>query len=179
MLTKNFKALLQMACLSVGSRLKGFIQAKNVTGADVYLSRISTSGGWPGTFPPYVHIENSNNIGIYVGSGNTPASENDYCLENKITQGLKGSLTIDTTDQNLDENGVLQNYILITLTNTSNETITISEIGMVTKAYAATNFNASSANEHSFLLDRTVLTTPLTLAPNESGLISYVFKLDS
>lgn len=179
MLTKNFKALLQTACLSTSYRRKGFIQAKSIEGDDVYLSRSNTTGGWPGSWPISPMIDTTNRQGICFGSGNTPASENDYSLESRITEGLRGVLSLDADNRSLDENGVLQDYMLITLTNTSNEIQTISEIGMTASAYATKSFNYGSDSGYIFLIDRTVLTTPLILAPNESGLITYIFKLDS
>lgn len=98
--------------------------------------------------------------GFIVGSGRTPASVEDYCLESLITSSLYLSVV-----QSTDGDG---NYIWVgTLTNKASEPITVGEIGILMSCY---NKSSSSCT---CLVERTVLDEPLTLGAGESGFISY------
>lgn len=92
-----------------------------------------------------------NNRGIVFGSGTTPPQKTDYKIENHIADGLTYS------NNNTSETNNVANWVQ-TVQNTSNEPITISEVGL---------FSACSAQDLCVLLTRTVLDTPVVLQPNE------------
>lgn len=98
--------------------------------------------------------------GFVVGSGRTPVSVDDYCLESLITTA--GYLSVV---QSTDENG---NYVWIgTFTNQATTPITIGEFGITMNCYY--KYTTSTV----CLVERTVLDEPITLGAGESCFISY------
>lgn len=103
-------------------------------------------------------------IGVSFGTGITPATYEDYKLENEITSGLtlvsgSGVLTQATT---LDGTH-LKSTRSFTVTNSSASDITLSEFGI---SIAFGIYNA-------FLVYREVFDTPITLHPSESIVIDF------
>jgi hypothetical protein len=84
-----------------------------------------------------------------IGSGTTQPTQEDTALEERITEGYTNTGTVTNTD----------NAILIqgAITNTSTETITISEYGII----------QAPDTTYDFLITRKTLTTPVELAPGE------------
>ena len=69
---------------------------------------------------------------LAIGSGNTPATADDYELENEITEGF------EVISQATHYSGVLSSsYVTITRTikNTTNEPLVINEIGLKVQGY--------------------------------------------
>lgn len=93
--------------------------------------------------------------GYFIGSGTTPPQPTDYKLEEQITTEGITSIVSDV--------GATRR---ITITNNSKSEITISEIGVC--GYATTCY---------ILTERTLLETPITISPNESGTIDYKIEL--
>lgn len=121
---------------------------------------------------------NATNAGFHFGSGTTAPTENDYKMETDITSGV--SITLSNTVRGVN-NGVLYMKFTFTITNTSSQgnTKTISEIGYVTGvASCCTSSTGTSASNNNVLIDRTVLATPLVLAPGDSGAIDYTITCD-
>ena len=102
-----------------------------------------------------------------VGRGTTPATLDDYALEDLITSDL--SCTVATAVDE-DNDAVYK----LTLTNTSSEDITIGEVGIHSTCYYGNN---SSARTCWALLERTVLDTPLNIPAGGIGMIDYTIKL--
>lgn len=104
---------------------------------------------------------------IRFGRGTEPFSRDDYKL-NWITSGLKFTysnfvgLKDDTGHPYIDK--------VIICTNTSDSPITISEVGFV--CYMSGFKGESSASTY-VLLDRTILSSPVTIGKNESCTIKY------
>lgn len=101
---------------------------------------------------------------IYVGSGTTPPTLDDYKLENRIKSGLSGSL-IRTTD------GSGVNYV--DLTNISTSAITVSEIGLYGLAYRGANTSGSNC----ILIERSTF-DPVTIQPGEIARIEYKINMN-
>jgi hypothetical protein len=103
--------------------------------------------------------------GVYyiLGRGTTPATVDDYNLEDMITSGLSCAWVIDEDE---DKDAIHK----LTLTNTSNDDITIGEIGI------AGNVNVAG-NWYLALLERTVLDKPITVPAGGFGQIEYAIKL--
>lgn len=96
--------------------------------------------------------------GVVLGSGNTPATIDDYKLGQIITEGLNVSIT------KINGNPV---KLTLLVTNTSDTPITIAEIGW------ATHISYTYA-----LVDRTVLDTPVTIPSGGIGKIEYEIKIN-
>lgn len=102
--------------------------------------------------------------GVYFGTGSTPANKADYKLENLLTSGL--SIT-DGTRQYIDEgNGVHSYYVTFAVKNTTEAEINIYEIGLFSPIPASSKYYCT-------LMERTVLTEPITIAPGATKLVTY------
>ena len=175
MITKNFKTLISYILQAAQSNSPGLTELNDLTGGSRYLShRISS-------FPLSVNngvvfTGGNTSSGISVGSGSTPATENDYKLENIITSGLSASSTTET--RALDNDGNPYLYYTFILTNNSASNITIAEIGyaQILTTTSAYNTTTGIATQRAFLLDRTVLDNPITILPNGSAAIRYELK---
>lgn len=109
-----------------------------------------------------------NNQGVYsslintypafiIGKGLTPPTVDDYTLEDPITSGFNANLAITYANNKIN--------LAQTLTNTTSESITISEVGF--------KIGTANGNTCIFLVDRTLLDKPVTIAPNETKTIQY------
>lgn len=98
---------------------------------------------------------------IECGTGTTEATENDYKLESPAS-----GLSCDSVNTAIGSN-YTKIYTAI-FSNTTEADIVVTEIGFFTKYYYRTN-----AAYNNFLLDRIVLTTPITIPAGESKPITY------
>lgn len=101
---------------------------------------------------------NTSSSGVWLGSGSTPATVDDYKLELAITEGASVSIA------RIYENPV---KLVILVTNTSDAPMTIAEVGwssLLGGGYA--------------LADRTVLDTPVTIPAGGIGKIEYAIKIN-
>ena len=172
MITKAGKAIQKMALLSVGSRIYG-IEAKSTTGATRYITRVYDSAN----VAPSVFIYYLQGYGMAVGSGDTPPTENDYSLEQIITTGLTSVSFTVISAQGLDDSGNIQHVITAVLRNTSSEDIVIREVGTQVRCYSSYPNGSGNNASHYFLIDRTLLDNPVTIAPNDTGMIQYTIKM--
>lgn len=112
-----------------------------------------------------VSSQGSTGYGVYFGSGSTPANKADITLESPITSGLEVSGK-STGCLNIAEGQymVLGQYVL---KNTTEAEINIYETGVFLPIQTATTSWCL------VMVDRTVLTEPITIAPGESKLVTY------
>lgn len=95
--------------------------------------------------------------GLYVGSGTTPPTLDDIDLENEFTSSV-----LSFSELTWSASGSGNVVFTRSFTNITNENLTISEIALYTKATSP-----------SCLLAREVLSTPRTVAPNETVTFSF------
>lgn len=171
MITKNFEKFMSTVLEGGNFTPPGLIPIKNTQGVDKYLS--FRTAGFPAT--TNVNVVFNTSAGIHLGTGNTPSTENDYQLESQITSGLSASSTTNT--YGLDTNGNPYVKYLFTVSNTTNSDIVISEIGYAQNFYASSSIGGS-ASAYTFLIDRTVLDTPVTVPANDSAALKYTLKTD-
>jgi len=170
MITKNFKVFIACILQSSGNTTtKGYMPVKDVSGTTKYLGFNFAS------FPYnlYRNVTFSNGSGIIVGNGDTPATEDDYALESKITSGLTASNSTYTFG--VDDGNPYLEY-LFTLTNTTGADIVVKEIGYVQPLQSATTSGGNASSSGNYLIDRTVLSTPVTVPANGSAAIKYRLK---
>ena len=193
MLTKNFYQGLGTILYTNVSGLGKMKTAANVDANPLryYLFRNTISGsswaGWWGAFFPYIHIDgdpataaatdntNGLNGGIFFGSGTTPPTVNDYTLETPVS-GL--SAAIATCAFSWTESG-LEAVRAIVVTNNSTSAVTISEVGSFTPYLKSqSSAVANPVGGGLFMIDRTVLETPIILVPGETKTINYAIKFN-
>ena len=109
--------------------------------------------------------------GVYFGSGTTPPTKADYKLESVITSGLK----ITSTPLSLGgSNGEYSAKATFILENTSSNDISVSEIGIITPFCAeGKNSYIVATTYYNTLMERSVLDTPVVIAPGEIKTITY------
>lgn len=172
MVTTNFENLSKML-LAKSSVNQGLLPCKAVDGVTYYLSNLYQSTSYPYTQVQAFTLTEAS-AGISVGSGSTAATKNDTNLESTITSGLEAAMF--TTLTGLDENDFPFVRYEFILKNVSNSSITIREIGVKQSMYAATAFGGNSSENRVCLIDRTVLSEPLVIAPNDVYLMQYTLK---
>lgn len=171
MITKWYKNLLKWMLQSGVSN--GYTLVKTPGGETKYIGGGFTSSSFPNSVSKTVQINTLKGSGIHVGTGQTPATEEDYFIESKIASGLKAGST--TVRGGVDENGNPYVELSFMLSNTTGEDIVVREIGYVQGAALANTIGGSSANSN-ILLDRTVLSTPVTVPAGGEAVIRYTLK---
>lgn len=174
MLTKNFKNLMAMILQSRGSAVATGLPITTIQNAERYLSpHFADYYSFP--YAAYRDCRLNDDAGIHFGSGTTAATEDDYYLEDKIRAGLQFQLgVVNGLDD--DGNPYLRYDIMVTnVNNIGGASITIGEIGYTQNAIVI-NAAETGNDRICMMLDRTVLTTPVTLAPQEYALIRYTLK---
>lgn len=119
-------------------------------------------------------LTNTTYPGLYFGAGSTAATKNDYCLESPITTGL--SITNPSSATWLDDgNGVYSAVADFIVRNTTNEPITVREVGVFTPVgnQNTTAPNGAHSAVYYVLMERTVLDAPVTIPAGEAKLVSY------
>ena len=104
--------------------------------------------------------------GVRLGTGDTPATVNDYKLSGDLITGY--DFTAEVKTQNSAESDKIT--AVYTITNTSSSEITIKEIGIVAKM--SSNTGVAQKGDMG-LLDRTVLDTPVTIPAGGVGQVEY------
>ena len=173
MFTKNWYA---MIAYSIGMNQDDFKNIiRNMEGNDgnsgsygTAINLLNSNSGCP-----YIGRINDQSIaysksGVIIGSGTTAPTINDYALESRITTPLSSSGTITTT---YNDNSVTHTSVF-TITNNHTEEITISEIGIFNSS------TAKSGEKYAYLLERTVLETPITISSGGVGQVTYTITIN-
>lgn len=171
MITKWYKNLLMWALQAGVSN--GYTLVKTSSGATKYIGGSFSSSSFPYSTSKAVQINTLKSSGIHIGTGQTPATEEDYFLESKITSGVQAGTV--TTRGGVDENGNPYIELSFMLSNATGADIVVREIGYVQGAALANTIGGSSANDN-ILLDRTVLSTPVTVPAGGEAVIRYTLK---
>lgn len=101
---------------------------------------------------------------IVLGNGTTEPTPEDYRLESQITTNL----SCDSVS--VSRNTTVKTYTA-TFSNSGTSDITVTEIGYVSRIlYTYSNWNYIYDD---FLMDRTVLETPITIPAGESRTVTY------
>ena len=111
-------------------------------------------------------------IGIYIGTGGTAPTPDDYTLESPLTSSsVSRTSGVSNASAILDENNnVIGVRRMITYQNITSNNIVVREIGTFWQV-----FYSGSSITKLFLIERTVLDEPVTLEPN--GTITVAFDV--
>lgn len=155
---------------------KAVIIAKNPSGTEFYTGPIALNAS-NNLLTSITASGSSSSYGIAVGTGDTPATENDYTIETMITSGL--SLSSTRASEYDSEAATYNAYLNMTFSNSTASDIVIKEICKFVKLYKSSTFgasvNTSAVNGMCCMVDRTVLETPLTVPANGSAVLRYGF----
>lgn len=118
---------------------------------------------------------NATNPGFHFGTGTTSPTEDDYKIESDITSGI--NVVLNSSFRSYSPKPHMT--FTFTITNTSSSDITISETGIVTgNIWCCTSSSATSAAANNILIDRTLLDTPLTIAPSSTAALEYTVNCE-
>lgn len=173
MRTKNFKAAAAMMFERCGVN-KGMLPVVGVDGNTYYLSPTNFNNS--SAYPYSVTLSlttGATSAGFCVGSSSVAATENDSNLVNQITSGLTANIQ---QNPHLDENGNPVVDFDLMITNTGASPAVIGEIGFRQILYTATVADGTSLSNRLFLLDRTVLASPVTIEAGAYAVIRYTMK---
>ena len=164
MLTKNAKILQSLLFLSPGSSFSiGFLEGNDTQGNVKFIgSRLS--------YPSSYSLSQS----IKLGSGTTPETENDYQIETPLT-GVSMSTPSYTTFFDENENPTLA--FDFTVTNNEATEKVLSEIALYGGLFGSNTKGANANTTYTFMIDRTVLSTPITIPANGYAAVRYSIKL--
>lgn len=156
-----------------GGTAYGGLPLRDVNGNRAYTSNKAITSGFPYGSRSIATIGGSTAIthGFSIGRDGTPASIYDYNLKDTINSGVSISL-MATFYEGKNINDYFTTFDF-SITNTSNNTITIREIGYKTQFECARIPTSPATETTTFLLDRTVLEEPLTLESKATGIIHY------
>ena len=124
------------------------------------------------------NVFNNINLGnamnnVVFGSGNEPATSNDYTMA--FITGLTATLVKSVAS---DDNGASSTGVF-TITNSNSNEVTISEVGIFSKLYTRGTADATGASYSGpFLLERTVLDTPVTIPAGGIGQVTYTIRMN-
>jgi hypothetical protein len=171
-ITKTGKNAQKIQLIATTNKKIG-IEGKNKSGTTIYITRNNFNT------ITLSYVNASNSVGISVGKGTSQESDDYYSLEDMITSGLIAvGIVNEIYEEGKDQNNNLQTMIVLTLRNTTSTPITITEIGYTANVYAVTrNDGSASPTQQYILIDRTLLSQPITIQPNETGTIQYVLKM--
>ena len=110
--------------------------------------------------------------GVRIGTGKRPPSADDVNLESQITSGISVTNQNDLT-YSVDENGI---HFSATygVRNNGADSLEVSEIGCYAKFKVKWD---SYSGTKAFLIERTVLETPVVIPVGESRHITYTISL--
>lgn len=132
-----------------------------------FIGAVKNSGGIARPTPSTV--SSLGDICLDIGSGNTAPTENDYCLESPIDLGYSGKS--DCTPILDENNNIIGTQNSVTYINNTGSEVTIREIG--TYWYANFAYGSSASYRSWFLIERTVLETPIVVPVNENVTIAF------
>lgn len=176
MITKNYYSLLCAATVAENAPMLAYDGKKYYAG--IYTSAVKPITDWlrlcstAKTFSDVSELSQLTSSGVVFGSDNTPASLDDYAVS------LVGNLSclISDSREASDDGGVCT--ITYTVTNNNAEAITISEIGIFAHVFAFKEVGESLGKYGPFLLERTVLESPITIEPGGVGQVTYTIRMN-
>lgn len=171
MITQWYKNVIKTILAAAGSTYSWNIPIRAVNNTVYY---VASGSGFNMGSPTSLQLS-ATTWGISVGTSDTPATDTDYNLVSTITSGLSGVIT---NIHDLDSNERPYVTFNIVLSNTTNSDIIVKEIGYKQNIQAGTTAGATSASNRTTLIDRTVLSTPLTVPARGNAAIQYTLKTD-
>lgn len=165
MVTNNFRKILFGEIFGSTGSADSFPEFSSVTLVDSDGNNTTNSGAFNinAIINALNHLGEQESSGvstIKVGTGTTTPTQNDYDIKNKAT-----GITCNSTSIGFTSN--LTKTYTATFSNSTASDINITELGLF----------VTNDSEKTFLLDRTVLSTPITIPAGQSKSITYEIAL--
>ena len=114
--------------------------------------------------------------GFAFGSGNTPPTIDDYKLSGDYINPSDYQVTTTVT-VNTETEYTTEYTATYSITNISSNDITIGEVALC--GYLLGRATSNGTNKHcSFIIDRTVLDTPVTIPAGGIGQVTYTIRMN-
>lgn len=167
MVTRNFKNFLAGILGSSGTNYYGTLPIKGCDGTTYYMCNGYRQYPYSSTVTLALAATTA---GFVLGSGTTPATENDYKIETPITSGISCT---PTRANGADNNGNPYVEWTLVVTNTGSTDITVTEIAYNQTLQVVTAAGGTSAQNKVVCLDHTLLDSPVTIAAGSQSTIKY------
>ena len=143
---------------------------KDITGANLSLYNSFTPGYGASGNHCYIGdtYKDKKYWGVVFGTGNTPPTVNDY----KISGTEFTAFTASASVSNQFTTNGLETTATFMLTNTGTSDVTIKEVALYGGSYR------SSTNYTKFLIDRTLLDSPVTIPAGGVGQVIYTICMN-
>ena len=163
MLTKNFYSYMRAAFSAAGKEVT-FVKTDGTT-ANLRYSNSHT---------PFDVMNkwsvNNTGYGVSFGTGTTPATVSDYCLESIL--GDTQISVVAPSKVSYSRGDTFDEYsVSFGATNKTSDAITISEVGLTVGA-------SNGSYNYTVLVDRTVLDTPVTIPAHQTKHIAYTIRFN-
>lgn len=170
MLTKNWHTLISKAFLYGSGKyssvtLKTFGGSSKTFSTNVFFDALNDA-----LFYEMDSLGSTQGNGLVFGDGTTSPTLDDYQLSGTTHSSIGLSTSVGVT---YDCAGNVKKTAVCTITNNGTEEITISEMGYVGYIKQGT----TSAYNH-YLLDRTLLDSPITIPAGGVGQITYTIEFN-
>ena len=173
MLTDNGKKLIA-SLLTAGGITIARVPVKSTGNQTVYAGPTINGSGWPQNGSTISFSTTGMSIGVVIGSGNTPVQSSDYKLDAPLASDYSGSVS----KINGDTESSLSLKLAVVIQNSGSSALTVREIGLIQSARTATTQGGSLTTNTNVLIERTVLSTPVTIAAGESETIDYTITVE-
>jgi hypothetical protein len=145
------------------------------TGSNSYTDE-QTTYNWSGVTNPRIGNVSSgvydtryNGFVLFVGTGNTAVTANDYKLDTPVELDVTSASCIHTENN--------KTYVARTFQNNTGSPVTINEIGCY---LFASQMEANLSDNHPIvLIGRRVLQTPVTMANGDMYTFTYIIDMDN
>ena len=112
-----------------------------------------------------------NGMVLFVGTGDTPVTADDYCLDSAIEL----SVTAASCTHNAEEKTIITR----TFVNETGEDVTIREVGVYIFFAGASADGVTTYNYPVIMIGRIVLDTPVTMAVGEGYTFTYIIDMSN
>lgn len=173
-LQNNYPGGVILPQLQYGQYSEANVFAKDIKGDSFYIPpRVSVSSNY--YLRKYWYTTPT--AGIYIGSDGTSPTKTNYTLGNVITDFASSDITPIQSNIYNENTDLFSKCLDYTVTNITNNSITIREIGYIVQAYSNTTKGATASSSYTkaILIDRTVLDTPLEIPAGEARTLRYEF----
>jgi hypothetical protein len=164
--------------VSTNSTSVAYIEAVSMAGNSKYIPPMPYENAtYPLISDALVESGAYSSVGVAFGADGTAATENDYTLGGHIT-GLRAVTPSIQTIYDGDNNRYVAR-LDFSVSNDTGAAVTIREVGLFVRFNTAASrggtASSSSNSRFSFMMDRTVLSSPVTIPDGEAATVRYEF----
>lgn len=182
-LGKSFSNLKTGIIGTGGTPVKNILYQESVNGGSSFVPSLMTKLADPshlGEHTGSYTVDVYRTSGVAFGNGTAEPTVNDLTLSGDFIHGLVANSNVIITNERQEDDTGCTYTTMYTITNNTGADITVSEVGIFDNYYG-TKGSASSIKKHviPYMIERTLLETPVTIPVNGVGQVTYTFRIDS